>query len=636
MVFFLKWAIRATPFVLLLGMGAFVYYAYDLPAMSDMGDTTQEENPSLLFLDAQGKPLAVRGGEFYSHPVRWQDLPQSLIDAVLATEDRRFFQHPGWDWRGIVRALWANIRAGAIVEGGSTITQQLAKNMFLSPERDVRRKVQEWLLALLLELKYSKQEIFTIYLNRAYMGNGIWGVGAASLLYFDKPVAHLDLYESALMAGLLRAPSRYSPANDPERAHGRTRQVLRNMVDDGRIDHETAEQLASTRYPPKPQVMTKDHVHYFIDWLMNTHIADMVGEVEEDIIIHTTLDSAIQDKASHAVARMLHRHGEKKHIEQTSALVMSPNGAVRMMIGGANYQKSKFNRVYQAFRQPGSAFKLFVYLAGLEAGMGGDTKVLDALFDLGGWIPKNFKDTYHGEVSVRYALAHSLNTVAVRVSEYVGRENVIAMARRLGITSPIQEHPSIALGTAGVSLLELTSAYATLAHGGAYVQPWGITLIRSRTRNKVYYQHDIADRHDVLNDKDVESMNALLAYSVQEGSGTHAQMGRAVAGKTGTSQAFRDAWFIGYTKDYVGGIWMGNDKEEPMDRVTGGSLPAQLWRDIMTHAHDGFPPHKTFGVHTPRTPALERLPSDEPPSNEPMSHPPKEQTIDALMDRLGL
>ena len=581
-------AVRVTPFVILGLIGGFFYYGYDLPDVSK--PKTRAVLPSVLFVDAAGEPLAVRGGDFYGTDVTWQTIPKHLADALIATEDRRFFQHWGWDWRGIVRALWTNFWAGGVVEGGSTLTQQLAKNLFLTPQRSIKRKIQEWLLAVLLEVKYDKQEIMTLYLNRVYMGHGLWGIAAAASVYFAKPVSRLDIYESALLVGLLRAPSRYAPSVSRTSAHERTRQVLQNMVADGRLPQDEATYLADNRFPPEPTVASQDHMHYFIDWAYDSVVAHL-GAIEEDVIVHTTLDSTLQKHSHLALQRVLDKHGDKKKVGQGALVVMALDGAVKAMVGGRDYRDSQFNRVSQAQRQPGSAFKLFVYLAALEAGVGADTNVLDAPIILEGWEPSNIDDTYRGNVTVRDAFALSLNTPAVRVSEYIGRNKVIDMAHRLGIRSLMEAHPSVALGTAGVNLLELTSAYGVVANGGKRFAPWGVTLVRSRHGNKVYYRKQAAKTLRALVDTThSQAMTGLLADTVQKGSGQAARMKRSVAGKTGTSQNFRDAWFIGFTNDYIGGVWLGNDDEEAMQDVTGSQYPAQLWQTVMKEAHKGFPP----------------------------------------------
>ncbi|MBC6444196.1 MAG: PBP1A family penicillin-binding protein [Alphaproteobacteria bacterium GM202ARS2] len=617
--------LRVTPFIVLGLIGGFFYYGHDLPDVSL--PKTRAEVPSVLFVDSAGEPLAVRGGNFYGTDVTWQMIPKHLTDALIATEDRRFFQHSGWDWRGILRALWTNLWAGGVVEGGSTLTQQLAKNLFLTPHRSIKRKIQEWLLAVLLEVKYDKQEIMTLYLNRVYMGHGLWGISAAAAVYFGKSVSSLDIYESALLVGLLRAPSRYAPSASREAAHARTRQVLQNMVEDGRLEQAEATYLATNRFPPVPTVTSQDHMHYFIDWTYDSVVAHL-GAIEEDVIVHTTLDSTLQKHSHLALGRMLEEHGTAQRIGQGAIVVMGLDGAIKAMIGGRNYRDSQFNRVSQAQRQPGSAFKLFVYLAALEAGVGAETNVLDGPVALEGWTPSNIDGTYRGDVNVRQAFSLSLNTPAVRVSEYIGRDKVIDMARRLGIQTQLVAHPSVALGAVNVNLLELTSAYGVVANGGKRFAPWGVALVRSRNGTKVYYRNQQAKTlRTLVAKKHSQGMIDLLRDTVRRGSGQGASLSRGVAGKTGTSQNFRDAWFIGFTTDYIGGIWLGNDDEEAMRNVTGGNRAAQLWRTVMQEAHQGFPPRFFADNESPAR--ISRVPDVSPSMGT-------RGPIGTLMERLGL
>ena len=628
-----RFLILATPLVSLLFLAGFFYYGSDLP---DISTIEKRSAPSVIFLDAQSTPLAVRGGNFHGIAVTWESLPKHLIDALVATEDRRFFEHAGWDWRGILRALWVNVWAGQIVEGGSTLTQQLAKNLFLSSRRDMKRKIQEWLLAVLLELKYDKQEILTLYVNRAYMGNGLWGIGAAAAAYFGKSVTQLDIYESALLVGLLRAPTRYAPSHNVSLAHERTKQVLENMVEDNRLSRSQARYLAQHRFPPKPQLVSRQHVHYFVDWAY-ARLSELIGTVDEDVIVHTTLDVALQDKSHEALADMLASYGADHDVSQAAVVLMDLSGGIKAMLGGRDYNESQFNRVSQAYRQPGSAFKLFVYLAALEAEVGPDTFVLDAPLYIDGWSPSNYDEHYHGEVSLRQAFSLSLNTATVRVSEYIGRDHVIAMAQRLGIRSRLAAHPSVALGTLGVNVLELTSAYGVVANGGRRFHPWGISLVRSRDGSQVYYRRPDTASESLLRQQDVALMRSLLVDAVQFGTGKRARMKRSVGGKTGTSQQARDAWFIGFTADYIGGIWFGNDDETAMTDVTGGNGPARLWHDIMFDAHKGFPATAFPQQAVSAQKRLRRIPSEWLPNTIKGSEQNQQKgTIRNLMEQLGL
>jgi len=460
-------------------IGVAAYFVYDLPDIDDALAATRRPTITLLATDG-GHLLTV--GDIHGVAVDIDQVPAAMVQAVLATEDRRFYDHFGLDVIGLARAAWANLRAGGIVQGGSTLTQQVAKNLFLTPERTLGRKIRELMLALWLERRFNKNQILTIYLNRVYLGSGAYGIEAASRRYFSKPASAMNTYEAAMLAGLLKAPSRYNPAANPELAKKRTARVLANMVAAGYLsDVDAARVKKSGSVRP---ARSARRPRYFSDWVL-AQISSYVSPGDTDIIVTTTLDAALQADAEAAVTRAL-KQGEKRNVGQAALLAMSPTGAVRAMVGGADYGLSQFNRATQAMRQPGSAFKPIVYLAGLEAGLGPNDVFEDKPLSIDGWSPRNFSRKYRGRVSMADALANSINTVAVGVAEKAGRGRVVAAARRLGVTSDLQSTPSLALGSSSLTLLELTAAYGAFANGGNGVWAYGIEEIRDGERNLLY------------------------------------------------------------------------------------------------------------------------------------------------------
>jgi penicillin-binding protein 1A len=569
--------------------GVVAWYAYDLPDVNRIEQITRQ--PSIRLVSADGVQLASYG-DFYGEPITLDKLPPHLPQAILAIEDRRFYEHFGVDVWGIARAMVTNIRVGRFVQGGSTITQQLAKNLFLSPDRTLKRKVQEALLALRLERRFSKDQILALYMNRVFLGTGSYGFDAAARQYFGKPARDVTLYEAALLAGLLKAPSRYNPARDAERADSRTALVLRAMVDAGYVDDAEAKWALKTKARGRPRAGRQ--ARYFADWVMR-QIEGYVGTVDDDLTVITTLNAHTQTVAEGELEALLERDENKSQVEQGSVIVLSPSGAVRAMVGGRSYVESQFNRSTQALRQPGSAFKPFVFLAGLESGLTPDSRVTDAPLRIKGWAPKNYGNRYYGDVTLREAMARSMNSVAVQVSERSGRENVAEVARRLGISSSLDTSASIALGASEVTLLDLTGAYAAFANGGRGVWPFGIEEIRGRG-GKLLFRRDGGGTGRVISRDRLLMMNDMLSSVVSWGTGKAAQIDRPAAGKTGTSQDFRDAWFIGYTGEMVAGVWFGNDDGTPMEKVTGSGLPAQLWQRIMTRALEGVAPQSLPGT----------------------------------------
>ena len=579
-------SLLATLFISLgvLWAGAFLILAPEMPDTAELWRV--KKSPGITVLAADGGVIAQRGA-FTGAMVGVGRLPQDLPHAVIATEDRRFYQHFGMDIIGFARAMVANISAGRVVQGGSTITQQLAKNLFLTPDRTVLRKIRELMLALWLEGRLTKDEILTLYLNRVYLGAGTYGVEAAAQRYFGKSARKVTLQEAAMLAGLLKAPSRYAPTSDLKLSRDRAAQVLLNMVAAGYIDQKKAD--AARKKPARlaAQSRTKSS-QYFVDWV-EERMPGLIGNRDDDLIVQSTFDPVLQRAAEVALTGTLGKHGKNRKVGQGAVVVLDPGGAVLAMVGGRSYASSQFNRAVQAQRQPGSAFKPFVYLAALESGFGPDSVVRDSPVTVEGWQPRNFSNKYKGDIKLRDALAGSVNTVTVKIAEKAGRSKVVKTAQRLGITSPILPHPSLSLGASEVSLLELTGAYAPFANGGQAVLPHGVREVRTRS-GELLYRRRGARVGQVLAGRELARMNDMLRTAVTKGTGRAARLkGREVAGKTGTSQNYRDAWFIGYTADFVAGVWLGNDNDTPTKRVTGGQLPAALWHDVMAKASKGLP-----------------------------------------------
>ncbi|MEQ8369146.1 MAG: PBP1A family penicillin-binding protein [Alphaproteobacteria bacterium] len=604
----LVWGLAAAVWGVIALTGLLAWWASDLPDLADARPLIRQ--PSVVLLDASGRPFA-RFGQTYGGAVTLDQVSPHVVPALLAAEDRRFADHRGIDPRALVRATVANVRAGRVTQGGSTLTQQLAKNLFLTPERTFRRKAQEAMLALWLERRFSKAEILTLYLNRVYFGAGAYGIAAAAERFFDKPPAELTLYESAMLVGVLTAPSRLNPANNPDGAARGARRVLDDLVDWRRLTPEQRAQALATA-PSAPTARAGNartlaggagadrvprQARYFADWVVDS-LTDYVGPSERDLVVETSLDPALQALGESVVAAVMARDGAGRGVAQAALVAMRPSGQVVAMIGGLDYGQSQFNRAVQARRQPGSAFKPVVFLAALEAGLTPDSQVLDAPIVLGDWHPGNFDDTYLGVVSLRTAAARSLNSVAVRLVQQVGAARVVAAARRLGVLSPLQPLPSLALGTEEVTLLELTSAYAVFASGGQAVRPFGIRTVAVSGGGAGAEPFDIFRRQlspapAVVRPRDIGHMHELLGAVMGDGTGRQAAIGRPAAGKTGTSQDQRDGWFIGYTADLVVGVWVGNDDSSPTGgpagAVTGGNLPAIIWHDFMLAAHNGLP-----------------------------------------------
>jgi penicillin-binding protein 1A len=538
-------------------------------------------------MEADDGTVFARYGDLFGDHVTLDDVPPYLPQAIIAIEDRRFYSHIGIDVLGMARAMVRNVMAGHLVQGGSTLTQQLAKNLFLSPQKTAKRKIQEMMLALWLEHTYTKDQILTAYLNRVYLGTGAYGVDAAARTYYDKPARDLDLRESAVIAGLLRAPSRYAPSHDPQQSMERAKTVLQAMVEEEYItDAQRRAAIASISVPPAKPGSAGDG-RYFADW-----IQDQLNGMEEegqtqDVIVSTTLDLGMQRLAERSVDAALAKNN--RDVSQAALITVAHDGAVRAMVGGRDYRASQYNRATQAMRQPGSAFKPIVYLTAIEQGLKPDDIEQDTPLRLGRWAPENFDGKFRGAVSAREALAESINVVAVRLFQSAGADNVIRNARALGLTSPLERDPALALGASEVTPLELTAVYASLASGGRAITPYAIKEIRTRAREgqpeQILYRHPDVTPPYAVDQGAVTTLVDMMQEVVRSGTGKRAALpDRAVAGKTGTSSDYRDAWFMGFTGNYTTAVWMGNDDNHPMQKIVGGSLPAQLWHDYMIQA----------------------------------------------------
>jgi penicillin-binding protein 1A len=570
-----------------LGIGGIAIVAWTgahLPAIQSL--EIPKRPPSIQIVDIRGQALATRG-DMGGEIIPLKDLPSYVPKAFIAIEDRRFYDHYGVDPYGIARAAAANILHRGVSQGGSTITQQLAKNLFLTQERTIHRKLQEALLALWLERKFSKTQILELYLNRVYFGAGAYGIEQASQRYFGKSTKQISLAEAALLAGLVRSPSRLAPTRNFNGAEKRAQTVLKAMTD---LKFVTAanEGLALARPPRIVAQPGNGSINYVADWVMDT-LNDVLGHVDEDIVVRTTIDGGLQASAEQALVEELAAKGGKAGVTQGALVAMTPDGAVRAMIGGRNYAESQFNRAVAAKRQPGSAFKAFVYLTALEHRLTPDTVREDKPIAVKGWRPENYKHEYYGPVSLTQALALSLNTVSVRLTMELGPAEVIRTAHRLGIASPLEPNASIALGTSEVSVLELVGAYAPFANGGYATGPHVIERIND-AKGKLLYAHSDQSLGRIVDASYVAELNAMMQQTLLIGTAKHASLaGWPAAGKTGTSQDFRDAWFIGYTAHLVTGVWLGNDDGTPTKHVTGGSLPVEIWSRFMNGAHQGVP-----------------------------------------------
>lgn len=562
---------------------AYIWFSLDQRGLLQI----PQRQPGIMILASDGTVLSEQGA-FFGDAARMGELPDYVPNAVIAIEDRRFRSHYGVDPFGLMRAVTRNLVAGRMVQGGSTLTQQLAKNLFLTPERTLTRKAQEAVLAIWLESKFSKDEILQLYLNRVYFGSGAYGIEQAAHVFYNKSAAELSIIEAATLAGVLKAPSNYSPSKQPEESLARAKLVISAMAEQNYISAEDAKNAIIA----PSSVVAGDYVpakQYAVDWI-DDQLPLLVKNYDQSIRIETTIDPDIQNSAEQSLRQRLSESGKKLNVSEGAIVVMDGSGAVTAMVGGRSYKKSQYNRATKAKRQPGSAFKPFVYLTAFERGYTPDSVMVDEPIQIGGWSPENYKQKYQGPVTLEYAFADSINSVAAKLAFAVGPANVAATAERLGITSPLGHDASLALGTSEVTPLELTAAFVPFSNGGTVVQPYVVRRIVARD-GTVLYERKGDGLGRVVGETELGNMNRIFRAVVREGTATKAQFGNFdIGGKTGTSQDYRDAWFVGFTPYMVTGVWMGNDDNSPTKSVTGGSLPAQVWRDVMEPAHAGFTP----------------------------------------------
>ena len=557
----------------------FAVFAVDLPDTSKLYDVKRQ--PSISYLDRSGAMIAVRGSQ-YAPPVDLDKLPPYVPKAFIAIEDRWYYYHFGFNPWGIARSTYYNLthKGGGPLRGGSTITQQLARNLFLTPAQTYRRKAQELILAMWLEARFSKKQILELYLNRVYFGAGAYGIEAASQRYFNKPAAELTIGESAILAGLMKGPSRYSPVAATDRSSRRATVVLDEMVRIRAITPAQRDEALRTPVTVNP-VLANQRAQYFVDWV-DDQVRSLVGEQTEDLVVETTLDLPLQATAEQALQKGV-AAAKAQGVQQGALISLDGEGRVRAYVGGTSYLQTQFDRVTMARRQAGSSFKPFVYLTALEAGRTPLTPVVDEPITIGKWQPRNYTGKFLGPITLETALKESINTVAARLANEVGTANVASTARRLGITSPIQLDPSMALGAVEVSPLEMAQAYAPLSNGGYFARAYGIERIRTAS-GRVVYDRSVAqaEHRSVIAQPALAYMNHMMRQVMISGTGTRAMVpGFDEAGKTGTTSDYRDAWFVGYTGGFVTAVWVGRDDNTPMKRVTGGGAPAGIWHDYM-------------------------------------------------------
>ncbi|WP_321379946.1 PBP1A family penicillin-binding protein [Rhizobium sp.] len=586
--------------------GTVVLLALALPAFDEtVKDWRNRGDFAVTFLDRYGNVIGHRG-IIHENSVAYNDLPDNLIKAVLATEDRRFFSHFGIDFIGLFRALSENARAGGVVQGGSTLTQQLAKNLFLTNERSIERKIKEAFLSLWLEANLSKKEILSLYLDRAYMGGGTFGVAAASQFYFGKSVQDVNLAEAAMLAGLFKAPAKYAPHVNLPAARGRANEVLSNLVQSGFMSEG---QVIAARRNPATVVdrAEQDSPDFFLDWAFDE--VQRLGSrfSERSLVVRTTVDTGLQKVAEAAVNNTLRDFGEEYKVKQGATVTLDNTGAVRAMVGGRDYGESQFNRATKALRQPGSSFKIYTYAVAMEAGLTPDSTIVDAPFNWGNWSPHNYGNSYAGRITLTTALAKSINTVPVRlVKERLGVDSVVRMAKAMGVETPIRKDVTIPLGTSEVTVMDQATAYAVLPAGGMQSRRHGIDEILDYRGNVLYnFERDEEAPRRVLTEQANDYMNQMLTKVPYIGTGRKAALdGILTAGKSGTTQAYRDAWFVGFTGNFTTAVWFGNDDYTSSNNMTGGSLPAMTFKTIMDYAHQGIGIRPIPGVKEPAVTAV--------------------------------
>jgi penicillin-binding protein 1A len=572
----LKYIAILLPWLAVLGFIIFAYYYHDLPNSDKIQIIKNEKTIEILY--SNGNKITTIGDN-YNDQINYNQLPQNLINAVIATEDRRFFNHGGFDIIGTFRAFYRNIKAGYIVQGGSTITQQLAKLLYFDSRKTMKRKIQELLLAIKLERIFSKEQILTLYLNRAYFGEGNYGVSSASKHYFKKNVWGLNLNQSAMLAGLLKAPSKLSPNNNQELAEIRTNQVLKNMTNAGYLNKNEIINI-SNNINYKTDKMQK---LYFANYTTN-NFDDFLSNQQKDsnfFSIETTLDYNAQNKAEDVIDRYVKEYGDKIGKSQIAAIIMNKNGAIKAMIGGKNYQESQFNRATNAKRQIGSIFKTFIYLQAFNEKYDENDKREDKIINIGDWHPENYNNKYYGEVTLKEAFAKSLNSVAIQLFQDIDKEKLVRISRKMGIFSDIDKYdPTISLGTTQASLIELVTAFNVIANDGQGIMPHHINKIKDQDGNILYERYS-SGLGQIIEYDSIYKLKNILREVVENGTGRRANISNNIHGKTGTTQNYQDAWFIGFDDDNIIGIWIGNDDNSATNNITGGSLPAQIFADII-------------------------------------------------------
>lgn len=626
---------------LTLGCGALlVVLAFALPSFElAQGKMNLSDEYSVTFYDRYGNEIGKRG-LMRDDSVPLEDLPDYLIKATLATEDRRFFEHFGVDVMGTFRALAENARHDTVVQGGSSLTQQLAKNMFLSPERSLTRKVKEAFIALYLENHYTKREILKLYFDRAYLGGGSYGVEAAAQFYFGKSIRDVTLPEAAMLAGMFKAPTRYAPHIDMAASRARANEVLTNMVEAGYL---TEGQVYGARVNPAKIVERSDFYSpdWFLDWAFEEVQRIMQGRKEHILAARTTVDIGLQKMAEQSLTQTIQQFGRPRSFDQGAMVVMETDGAVRAIVGGKDYGESQFNRATHGLRQPGSSFKPYVYLTALEHGYKPTTVVSGSGAVCGRWSPKNYSGGGGGRMMLKDALAKSINTIAVKVSLDVGREKLMDNMVKIGITH-LKKTCSVALGDQGMTPLEHTQSYAVFASGGLETHAYGIEEIHTLQGEPLYsHDRDEPARKQLFDPQVVGMLNSMMQGVVLYGTGKAAQLDYTNSvGKTGTSSNYRDAWFMGFTGQYVAGVWLGNDDFSPMSRVTGGSFPAQTWHNFMMLAHDtdnipnipGIEPHPVQVAEQQRLAQAQKAAAASLPEGEAAAAPIPAPTPESVKD----
>lgn len=560
-------------FLVITFAGWLLYCVLTLPDIDQAVARTRQ--PSTTITAENGNEVKTFGS-VYSEVIRLNELPSYVPDAIISTEDRRFYAHFGFDIVAFTRAMLTNIFMGRYAQGGSTITQQVAKNLFLTSQKNIKRKTQELLLAFWLEHKFSKEQILTLYLNRVYLGAGTYGIEAASQKYFQKSSRDMNLLEAAIIAGMLKAPSRYNPIASAERAKARAKVVLQNMVNNDALT-ERQMKYALTLPVGEDRSYKVQGADYFADWVYR-EVNDYIGERDNDIYVYTTLDQKIQENAE-KILREAVLAAKNRNVSEGAVVVLNKSGEVKAMVGGIDYRKSQFNRAVTALRQPGSAFKPFVYLTALQNDWKREDRIDDVPLSIGKWKPENYDKKYYGSVTLDEALMKSLNLATVNLSESLSRKDIIRTAKKMGISTPVENTPSLALGTFEVKVIDMATAYSAIANGGYATWPHAIKEIYTRDGYQLY-QREADTENRILDAGAVKDLTKMLEKVISQGTGRRAKIPGFAAGKTGTTQDYRDAWFVGFTDEYVIAVWVGNDDNSPMKGVTGGTLPAEIWRKI--------------------------------------------------------